>query len=97
MPLKYICHNDSDKPIFVKVRSIVQQQVYSAGILVKAFGHDGNELSGCLNGIQDEINTAPRINSGYLHNYIKVTQEGNAVNVYHKSTNRLICQIVEEK
>jgi hypothetical protein len=97
--LKYVEHNNSDKPTFFVVRNIVQQNVHSVMVINKAFGSNGSELSEAANGIQHDLNTYPRINTGFLYHSFKVERGKDSVKVFHVTETRpklLLCEVVME-
>lgn len=98
MILKYVCHDDSDKSTYLKVRNIVQQQMFSTEGISEVWGSNGNELDDCRRGIQYDLDHHPRINAGFLNTFFKVEQTKDSVQVFHVTNSRpkrLICEIIK--
>jgi hypothetical protein len=81
----------------MSARHIARSIAEDGNLLIKTFGATDDELGNLMNGIQNTINSHPRINSGHLYSFLTVVRTKSAVQIKHTSSKKMICEVLIEK
>lgn len=97
--LEFVCHDDSSKTIYQKVRVIAQTTILEIQLMNNLFGSNNDDIGECFRGINHAIENHPRINTGYLSTYMKVEHDLNSVKIFHETSSKrhLVCEVVKLK